>query len=281
MIKDISNCSSISISDDVIVIDTDYDYCILNNKQIMKIETAYYDDKGTIKEANKCFSELKEGIYVFNENNKEIDLANGDMKNGGINGDCYVEKYVMYVCSNSTCRKTSGYIKIDKFFKKLNEMPSNWENECNNYFAFSTTNNKFERVNLFENDTCLQFWNNKSCYEIKYGVFYFINKTNKINLPANGDVICGVGHEGNLFVTEDKSGLCLGVTSTNKTPVEIEFKDKDDTEYYLTRSASGSGFSVELGKAIILKRTKNIIYHNNLPNDGKYISIIILFHIVY
>lgn len=259
----------------------DYDYCISKDNEIKEIKFSYKMSSGNRHELGSCFSKLNQDIYIFNANNELIDLTEE-----GVNGENFVENYVMYVCSILTCSKTSGYIKIDNFYKKLNEIPSDWENNCRSYYLY-TSNDKFEELQTTHSTVCSEeLWKNNPYYELKYDIFYFINHTNDQNLPVNANAICGVGQEGNLFYYKDnseednseednsekyKSGLCLGVKSEDKTPVEIEFDYLDSPEYYLTKSTGNTGFSINLRQSFILKRTANIIYHYNLRNDGKYI----------
>ncbi|ORX96391.1 hypothetical protein LY90DRAFT_678909, partial [Neocallimastix californiae] len=255
----------------------DYDYCISKDNEIKEIKFSYKMSSGNRHELGSCFSKLNQDIYIFNANNELIDLTEE-----GVNGENFVENYVMYVCSILTCSKTSGYIKIDNFYKKLNEIPSDWENNCRSYYLY-TSNDKFEELQTTHSTVCSEeLWKNNPYYELKYDIFYFINHTNDQNLPVNANAICGVGQEGNLFYYKDnseednseednsekyKSGLCLGVKSEDKTPVEIEFDYLDSPEYYLTKSTGNTGFSINLRQSFILKRTANIIYHYNLRND--------------
>ena len=245
-----------------------------NNNKIHTINTRFkINDSYERTDESKCYEILDPGAYIFDTDGNKVEF---DKKT---NSDLLAKYYSMYVCSDSQCVQTIGYIKIDELFTYIDKTDSNYNEivkDCEEKIPDNIYKYWYKYGKIFQQavtkDLCSQ-----ALYRKIGPKYYFISSTNTENLAINNNDNgnCGVGQEGILF-SKNEGSLCLGVGNTGKNPVEIEFNNGNNTEYYLTKSTSGSGFSVKSGKAIILKGTENIIYQDNLINYGKKIFIILL-----
>ncbi|KAG4095488.1 hypothetical protein H8356DRAFT_996875 [Neocallimastix lanati (nom. inval.)] len=243
-------CSITNIDDssctDTLTNDTNT-YC-LSNKFIYRVTTD-----------GKCVSKITSGVHIFDEDQKEVDLT----ITGKIT-DTDIKKYSMYACSESGCTPTTGYIKINEVYILLLTEPEDWKTNmgaenCKYYYVVGNS------------------WTNSSAKTTPFTEDYFYSKSNNaIYLIGNSDiqyisagVSCTSDKEGAIYKSyeTDESKLCLGVNPSGSS-VSFAFASGNDEEYILTNPSSDSIFSISTGsEGIILKRTPNVIYHDNSQSD--------------
>ena len=207
---------------------------------------------------SSCVGKLTFGVHIFASNSTEIDLT---LKKKIT--DTGVKDYSMYVCSESGCVKTTGYILINELYVFLDAEPEDWNSNLTNYYEVEQSDINPLKYKGENGDKAVQFMESVHAKKEQNSIF-IIGKSGATKLDTDTNELCNNNSIGKF---NSNDGVCLGMNSSGSS-VSLAFASGNDDEYILINPSSGSVFfSISNGNdGILLKHTPNVIYYNNSEN---------------
>ncbi|ORX96949.1 hypothetical protein LY90DRAFT_643126 [Neocallimastix californiae] len=214
---------------------------------------------------SSCVGKLTFGVHIFASNSTEIDLT---LKKKIT--DTGVKDYSMYVCSESGCVKTTGYILINELYVFLDAEPEDWNSNLTNYYEVEQSDINPLKYKGENGDKAVQFMESVHAKKEQNSIF-IIGKSGATKLDTDTNELCNNNSIGKF---NSNDGVCLGMNSSGSS-VSLAFASGNDDEYILINPSSGSVFfSISNGNdGILLKHTPNVIYYNNSENVKNIIII--------